>query len=220
MGRPPKFTREQVQAAALDLVDRHGLESLSMRALAAELGTGAMTIYNYAAHREDLEVLVVEAVMAQAWWRPEPGEDWRAQVHGIAAAGWHAVRAHPHALPLILTRRSRSPAVIDISEALLAALARGGLSGQHLLVGLRAVSAFVMGFSQAELAGPLSLQAGESAQATIGRFRALPADRYPHLVEMASAALSSDAQAEFRAGLDALLTGLAASRPALRRRAR
>jgi hypothetical protein len=89
-----------------------------------------------------------------------------------------------------------------------------------LLVGLRAVSALVMGFSQAELAGPLSLQAGESAQATIGRFRALPADRYPHLVEMASAALSSDAQAEFRAGLDALLTGLAASAPALRRRAR
>src|SRR5437868_5643316 len=76
MGRPAKFSREQLQAAALALVDKHGLESLSMRALAAELGTGAMTLYNHVEHREDLEMLVVDAVVADTHWRDVEHEDW------------------------------------------------------------------------------------------------------------------------------------------------
>ena len=68
-----------------------------------------------------------------------------------------------------------------------------------------------MGFAQAELAGPLAGGADEPAAVVIDRFRALPADRYPHLVEIASAASSSTPDAEFRTGLRALLAGLAAS---------
>lgn len=211
MGRPPKFSRDQVQAAALALVDAQGLGGLSMRALASALGTGAMTLYNHAAHREDLETLVVEAVIAEAHWKRHQHPDWRMGVHGIAAALWQAIRSHPHALPLILTRRSRSPAVLEVAEALLGALSRSGLSGQGLLVAFRAVTAFVMGFSQAELASPLALQAGESAELTISRFQALPPDRYPCLIEIARAAITSHAETEFHAGLDALLTGLASS---------
>lgn len=211
MGRPPKFSRDQLQAAALALVDEQGLGGLSMRALASALGTGAMTLYNHAAHREDLEILVVEAVIAEARWPSPHHADWRAEVHGIAAALWRAIRSHPHAIPLILTRRSRSPAVLEVAEALLGALSRSGRSGHRLLVAFRAVSAFVMGFSQAELASPLALQAGESAELTISRFRALPSERYPCLIEIAGAAIASDAETEFRAGLDALLTGLASS---------
>lgn len=211
MGRPAKFTREQLQAAALELVDKEGLAGLSMRALASALGTGAMTLYNYVGEREDLDILVVEAVIAEARWSPVEFDDWREEVHAIATALWRAVRAHPHAIPLILTRRSRSPAVFDVAEALLAALARSGRSGHSLLIAFRAVSALVMGFAQAELGGPLALKAGESADATIARFRALPSDLYPHLIEIANAATTSDAEAEFRTSLDVLLAGLAAT---------
>ena len=122
---------------------------------------------------------------------------------------WRAVRAHPHAIPLILTRRSRSTAVVDASEALLAALARSGRGGRELLVAFRAVTAFVAGFAQAELAGPLAVAAGEPADAVIARFAALPAERYPRLVEIARAAPKSDPKREFREGLEALLAGLA-----------
>ena len=61
---------------------------------------------------------------------------------------------------------------------------------------------------QAELAGPLSLHAAESADDTIARFRALPPERFPHLIEIASAAIESTAEEEFNAGLDLLLAGL------------
>lgn len=129
-----------------------------------------------------------------------------------------SVRAHPRAIPLILTRRSRSPALLSISEALLEALARGGHTGESLLVAFRAVTAFVMGIAQAELAGPLAREAGEPAEAVIARFRALPRERYPRLIEIAGAARTSDPAHEFRAGLRALLDGLAAARPAPKRR--
>ena len=65
--------------------------------------------------------------------------------------------------------------------------------------------ALVMGFAQVELAGPLSI---EPAEAVIDRFRALPADRFPRLVEIARAAERSDPAGELRQGLDLLLAGL------------
>jgi hypothetical protein len=127
-------------------------------------------------------------VVARADWPPLRGVDWRADVHEIATAMWRAVRAHPHAIPLILTRRSRSPAALAVAEALLEALARSGRARQRLLVAFRAVSAFVRGFAQAELAGPLAVEAGEAPEAVIRRIRAMPRKQYRHLIGIAAAA--------------------------------
>jgi AcrR family transcriptional regulator len=208
MGRPAKISRAQLQRAALQLVDRHGLAGLSMRALAQRVGVGPMTLYNHVAHREDLEILLVDAVLAEVEWPKATQPDWRAALRQLATAAWRAVRAHPAVIPLILTRRSRSLAVLQLSEALLDVLSRSGRSGTDLLAAFRAVQALIMGFAQVELAGPLSRAAGERPQAVIRRFRALPAQRYPHLIEIATAATRSKPEDEFRAGLDLLIDGL------------
>ena len=229
MGRPAKVKREQLQTAALALLDTHGLAGLSMRSLAAAVGTAPMTLYNHVASRADLEALVVDAVLAEADWRGASQNDWRSDVRTIATALWRAVRAHPHAIPLIPTRRGRAQALLEPSEALLDALARSGRSGEALLVAFRTVIGFVLGFAQAELGGPLADAAGEPSSETIARFRALPRFRYPRLVEIADAATASDAESEFAAGLELLVGGLAATLPrrpgaprgkGLRRRAR
>ncbi|AKF05141.1 TetR/AcrR family transcriptional regulator [Sandaracinus amylolyticus] len=212
MGRPPKFSRARLQEAALALVDEHGLEGLSMRALASALGTGPMTLYNHVANREDLEVLVVEAVLAQAQWSRGCSDDWREDARELALTVWRALRAHPRVVPLVLTRRSRSPIVADFGEAMLAALARSGRSGHALLVAFRAITALIMGFAQGELAGPLATSAGEPADEVIERFRSLPRDRYPGLVDIAEAARESDPEREFREGLELLLDGLSRAR--------
>ncbi len=212
MGRPAKLSRQQLQAAALALVDAHGLAGLSMRTLASALGTGPMSLYNHVADRADLEVLVIEAVFAKADWPRAPSADWRADAAAITTALWRAVRTHPNAVPLILTRRSRSPALIEASEALLDALARSGRSGRDLLIAFRTVTGFVMGLAQVELAGPLSAAAGEPAAEVIARFRALPSFRYPRLIEIANAAATSDAESEFLAGLELVIAGLGGKR--------
>ncbi|MDT0346065.1 TetR/AcrR family transcriptional regulator C-terminal domain-containing protein [Streptomyces litchfieldiae] len=209
MPAPRKFSREQVGAAALALVDEQGLSALTMRNVATALGTGAMTIYNYVDGREGLEALLVDAVLSGVRQVPGvPSADWRADVRAVAEAHWRAVRAHPDVIPLILTRRSVDPSSLAGAEQLLGTLARGGRSGAQLLVAFRAVTGFVMGFAQAELAGPLSIAPDEDAGAIIERVRALPQERFPRLIEIAEAAAGSSPEAEFHAGLDFIVAGL------------
>ncbi|MGA6203220.1 TetR/AcrR family transcriptional regulator C-terminal domain-containing protein [Nocardia testacea] len=207
MPAPRKFTREQLREAALALVDEHGLAGLTMRNLAAGLGTGAMTIYNYVDGREGLEELVTEAVMGETRWVETP-DDWPAQVVSVAEGMWRAVRAHPHAIPLILTRRSSDIATLAPAEALLRALAHSGRSGVELLVAFRVVSGYVTGFAQAELAGPLGTRVGQDRAGVADRIAALPADRFPKLIEIAEAAGTGDPATEFRGGLEIILAGL------------
>jgi hypothetical protein len=172
-----------------------------------------MTLYTYVDDRAGLEGCAVDAVLRAVRLpsAPDPEEDCRAEALRIAEGVWRAVREHPQAVPLILARRSRSAAFLDIAEALLAALSRGGLTGRRLLTAFRAVSTMATAFAQTELAGPLSTPEGGgpgAAESTIARFRALPAARYPRLVEIAGAARDSTPEAEFRAGMRALLDGL------------
>ncbi|TAJ34564.1 MAG: TetR/AcrR family transcriptional regulator [Reyranella sp.] len=203
---PPKakFARAQLQEAALAIVDKEGLPALSMRSLAAALGTGPMTLYNYVKDRDDLDALVVEAVMAEVRLPREKG-DWRADVTAIVEATWRTVRRHPNVIPLVLTRRTLHETTLVWAEALLRALARSGRSGADLLVAFRTVSGFVMGFAQAQLADPLT---PDEDQDDIARAQALPAERFPRLIEIAGAAAKLGADREFRAGLDIVMAGL------------
>jgi AcrR family transcriptional regulator len=208
VGRPPKFSRQQLQAAALEIVDTQGLSALSMRALAKRLATGPMTLYNHIAGRADLDVLVVDAVMSEVALPHERPDDWRDELESIATAVWTAVRAHPHVVPLILTRRSRSVPVLDVAEALLDALKRSGRTGEDLLGAFRAVSALIAGSVQAQIAGPLATD-DDAPALVIDRVRSLPPERYPNLIDIATAAKTSTPASEFHYGLHQLIKGLA-----------
>lgn len=201
-----KFTRSQLQIAALALVDAQGLAALSMRSLAGALGTGPMTLYNYVRDRDELDALVVEAVMAEVN-RPRARASWQSDVRAILEATWRTVRRHPNVIPLVLTRRTLHETTLAWAENLLEALARSGRSGSELLVAFRTVSGFVMGVVQAQLAEP---RVGE-ADPDIARAQALPPQRYPRLIEIAEAAAQIGPEREFRAGLDIVMAGLSAS---------
>lgn len=203
MAPKAKFTRPQLQEAALTLVDEHGLGALSMRTLAGALGTGPMTLYNYVKDRDELDALVVEAVLAEVKTRRSQG-DWQGDVRAIVEATWRTVRRHPNVIPLVLTRRTLHETTLQWAEGLLEALARSGRRDTELLVAFRTVSGFVMGLAQAQLSGPTA------DNADVVRAQALPADRYPRLVEIANAARGLGPDREFRAGLDIVMAGLVA----------
>lgn len=201
-----KFTRPRLQAAALEIVDSQGLAALSMRSLAAALGTGPMTLYNYVRDRDELDALVVEAVMGEVT-RPRARGDWQGDVRAIVEATWRTVRRHPNVIPLVLTRRTLHDTTLDWAETLLEALAQSGRSGAALLVAFRTVTGFVMGVVQAQLAQP----AVGTTDRNIERSQALPPERYPRLIEIARAAARLGPEREFRAGLDIVMVGLSAS---------
>lgn len=94
------------------------------------------------------------------------------------------------------------------SPPLLQALARSGRSGVDLLIAFRAVSGFITGFAQAELAGPLSAARDPDPSAVTDRVAALPSESFGKLIEIARAATNSDPEDEFRSGLQIVLKGL------------
>ena len=204
MAPKAKFTRAQLQEAALALVDAEGLAALSMRTLAAALGTGPMTLYNYVKDRDELDALVVEAVLAEVK-SSRPRDDWQAEVRAIVEATWRTVRRHPNVIPLLLTRRTLHETTLQWAEGLLEALARSGRSDTDLLVAFRTVSGFVMGLAQAQLAGTPA-----SDHPDVARAQALPEALYPRLIEIAKAATRLGPDREFGAGLDIVMAGLAA----------
>lgn len=99
-GRRPRWSRDQIAAAAVGIADREGFEALTMRRLAAELGAGTMTVYYYVHNKGELLSLVMDAVMGEVALSPDeelPG-DWKAAISLIARRTRDAIRRHPWVL--------------------------------------------------------------------------------------------------------------------------
>ncbi|WP_371581346.1 TetR/AcrR family transcriptional regulator [Streptomyces sp. NBC_01314] len=93
-GPRPAFSRADIAAAAVRLADAGGLDAVSMRHVAAELGCGTMSLYNYVPRKEDLYELMVDAVGGEhELW--EPSGDWRADMRRVAHQTRDLLRRHP-----------------------------------------------------------------------------------------------------------------------------
>ncbi|MGW2481315.1 TetR/AcrR family transcriptional regulator [Streptomyces sp. NPDC001571] len=95
-GPRPAFSRADIAAAAVRIADTEGIDALSMRRVAAELGCGTMSLYNYVPRKEDLYELMVDAVSAE-YDLCDPTGDWRADVLALA----HQTRALMHRHPWV-----------------------------------------------------------------------------------------------------------------------
>ncbi|MET9889792.1 TetR/AcrR family transcriptional regulator [Streptomyces sp. NPDC006465] len=93
-GPRPAFRRADIAAAAVRIADAEGLDAVSMRHVAAELGCGTMSLYNYVPRKEDLYELMVDGISGEHDIR-EPSGDWRADMLRIA----HQTRALMHRHP-------------------------------------------------------------------------------------------------------------------------
>jgi AcrR family transcriptional regulator len=185
-----------------------------MRSLAAALGTGPMTVYNYVRDKEELEELVVAAVVSQVRL-PEPTDDWQDDAYAIAEAMWRGIRAHPAAIPLVLTRRTLSATGFAAADALIAALVRAGIPGRDRLAAFHAVLGFVVGAAQSELAGPLTR--GHDAAEAATRIGSVAGATYPHIEALSKVAMQTTVEEDFERGLCMLLDGIATRRLRKRR---
>jgi AcrR family transcriptional regulator len=202
MPRSKSLTEADIAVAALAVIDRQGLAALSMRALADELGFGVMSLYRYVSDRRQVERLVVERVLADIDLTPPPRTSWTKRIVLFADRVRAAVGAHPGVVPLLMTHRNDCAGVARCIEALLAALADGGVNGRQRVVAVRALAAYINGALMAQAEGPLQ---GAGTQA----LAALDAAQFPLLVEAARSASRVAPEEEFHEGLALLLRGLA-----------
>ena len=204
MPRPRSLTLSTIAAAALAVIDRDGLAMLSMRAVAAELGTGTMSLYRYIADREQLEQLIVDLVLSAVDLALPEGESWTAQITCLLGRVRRTVGAHPAVVPLLLTHRHASSGSRRFAETLLGILTAAGFTGQDRVLAFRTLLSYLLGALQYQHLGPLA-GAGTEVLA------ALPASEFPLLSATARDARQIPADDEHDRGLAAVLAGLSAS---------
>lgn len=206
--RRTPLNRERVLRAAVALADRTGLEALSMRRLAQELGVVPMALYKHVANKDELVDGMVDVIVAEIE-PPAPEAGWKVALRRRILSARRAMLRHPWASTAIESRRAPTPAVLAYMDSVIATLRAGGLTADLTHHVMHALGSRILGFAQ-ELytQGPQAAPA-ETAQALAAAF--------PHVAEIAMAAAHDgssvvgagcDDQFEFEFALDLLLDGV------------
>ncbi|HEX8102959.1 MAG TPA: TetR/AcrR family transcriptional regulator C-terminal domain-containing protein [Solirubrobacteraceae bacterium] len=198
-------TRDEVAAAALELVDDVGLDGLSMRRLAQRLGIGTMTLYGHFRSKEELLHALVETA-AGTTPPPDAGGDWQDRLRTIAWRWRRGLERHPAIVEVRLRKPILTPNALKGTEAGLQALLDAGFDPAQAARGFRTLFLYVFGyvtFSDPD-PGPPTRAAIDAAVAPLdpAEFPVVAASA-PHL----AATMGGDEQ--FADGLELILTGLA-----------
>lgn len=220
--RSPRFSREQIARAAMKLADAEGLEAVSMRRVAAELGAGTMTLYHYVSNKGDLLALMDDAMMGGLLVEGELPDDWR---EALRALGWAALRTW-RAHPWLQWDQARQPIIgpngIRHFEQTLAAVASTGLPTERRMEIASQVDDYVAGYAQRErdFFGNPSEEDFEDVLRPVWQYlkEELASGEYPHLEEFLGEddfatvvrrfARASDPDERFERGLERLLDGI------------
>ncbi len=206
--RRQPLSRERVIAAAVDLADRDGIGSVSMRKLGQELGIEAMSLYTHVRGKEDLLDGMIEAVMTEIPIEPADLE-WRSSLRGLILTSRATLKRHPWAPPIIETRLAPGPAMIGYMDTVAGIIRRAGFSLDQTHHAMHALGSRVLGFNQ-ELFDDQTEPDADAAAA----FPAEMIAAFPYVSELALAVSHEgglggcDDDVEFAFGLDLILDGL------------
>jgi AcrR family transcriptional regulator len=202
--RPSRTRRDEVLGAAVALADRDGLDALSMRALAREMGAAPMALYRHVSDKDDLLDGMVELVHARF---PLPdADDPRTGLRTAYVAAFDVLLRHPWAAGLSMARPALGPRRLRHTDATLAALEALGCSLQQAHTAMHALDTHLFGFAlQVHSTWAQGVDFGEEA-AAVGRGER--ADRYPLLSRMLGE-VQHDHDREYAEILDLLLDGIA-----------
>ncbi|MEV0199332.1 TetR/AcrR family transcriptional regulator [Nonomuraea sp. NPDC050691] len=126
-GRRPGYSREQITRAAVQIADAEGVEAATMRRIACELGTGAMSLYRYVPRRDDLFDLMIDLAMSEIELPGSPSGDWRSDLALLADQVRAVGLRHPWLITLLTSRPTLGPSLLRVHEFALGALDGLGL---------------------------------------------------------------------------------------------
>ena len=176
--RTGRLSRRRILRAALAVIDREGLDALSMRKLGAALGVEAMSLYHHVDNKDALLDGVVELLTEEIEVPPVGTEPWPDAIRSVLRSYRSVAHAHPAAFPLLVLRPLVAPKAIARARSSIDLLVHAGFDERAAVLAFRALASYAGGFVLEELTG-----------------------RPPHFTV-------GDRDAEFEFGLDALLVGL------------
>jgi AcrR family transcriptional regulator len=209
--RRARLNRDEVLRAAVALADESGIEALSMRQLASRVGVVPMALYKHVAGKEELLDGMVDVVVGDIGL-PEPGVEWKDAVRSQVLAARRSLLGHRWAAQVIESRTSASPVVLAYMDSLIGTFRAGGFSPDLTHHAMHALGTRMWGFTQEVFPTPAVPSDPAVRAAALEEFGV----RYPHIAEMARAAVHDagsavgggcDDQFEFEFALDVLLDG-------------
>jgi len=215
-GAPPRLSRERVLGAAIDIADREGIDALTMRRLADELGAGAMSVYYHVPGKDQILDAMVDVVVGEMDLPDMRSTDWKASLKHAATSAHEVLMRHPWATAMILSRPVVSQARLRQMDAILGCLRAAGFSASETDLAYHVFDSHLMGFTL----WLVGIRAGlERLGPVPNAFDLFDADALPHLAEHAREHLRERGPNEpgpFEFGLDLILDGLERSRHARR----
>jgi AcrR family transcriptional regulator len=205
------LSRERVLETAVSLADRHGIEWLSMRKLADELGVAAMSLYYYVPNKERLIDGMVDIVFGEIE-PPSLELDWKTAMRRRAVSTREALNRHRWAVGHMEGRTHHGPANLRLHDAVLGCLRAAGFSVEMTVHAYSVQDAYIYGFAlqETDMSSETPDDFAAEARRQMDAYEDVLAD-YPHLVEVVGGHVAEsgyDYAQEFLFGLDLILDGL------------
>jgi AcrR family transcriptional regulator len=203
------LSKERVLRAAVEFADANGIEALSMRRLAKELGVEAMSLYNHVANKDEILSGIVEIVAGEVEVPSDP-TNWKTSIRQSAISAHDAFIRHRWACSLLTSTPAVVPSRMRWMEGLLATLREAGFSPNLTHHAYHALDSHITGFTLWQVSFPFETRE-ELLDLADDFLKQIPADQYPYVIEHAQEHLADpdpDEPNEFEFGLDLILDGL------------
>jgi AcrR family transcriptional regulator len=193
-GPKARYSRDTIAAAAVALADAEGLDAVTMRRMATELGLGTMSLYNYVPTKDHLVQLMIDQVGTEYRFPGQHPADIRQAIVDLARQGRDITQRHPWLPRVIATRPPvMGPAALRYLDYFLGLLSGTGLDTASKMEVLAMVNGFAVSYGgmQAALAEDRTrtgVTAEQQAAAQVGQLvAAATTGRYPNLTAALSA---------------------------------
>jgi TetR/AcrR family tetracycline transcriptional repressor len=216
----PRLSKSTVVSRALELADRGGVDSLTIRRLATELGVTPMALYWHFRSKEELLAALSDHIWSAVDLAVDQSAPWPDQLRAIMESLVGVLRAHPSGAQLVLSHKKESDGSMRAAEIALGLLRGAGFDPEQASEitrgGMWTAITLVMsepGFEPDVKAGLDDAERAELQRRKQVQMALLPADKFPHLVECAVPFTKVDSELHYRFGIDLFIAGVKALAP-------
>ncbi len=210
----PKLSKDAVVDRALKLADTDGLEGLTIRRLAADLGVTPMALYWHFRSKEELLDGLAERVWSEIDVNIDPAATWSAQLRGLLESLVSVLRAHPSGPHLLIEHEAKNQAALQATEITLRILREAGFDAKHASEIARSAlwTGIMLVFSEAGFdPGVADAERLERQRTKMVRLATLPPDVYPRIVECAGPMTTcDDPEFHYQLGISVFIAGVEA----------
>lgn len=216
---PPRqpLTQEAIVETAIGVLDAEGLEAVTMRRVAQELGTGPASLYAHVSGKEELRELMLDRIAAEIRLpEPDPAR-WQEQLKELAREIRRVYTSHRDIALVSMGMVPTGPHLLDVAEAQLALMRAGGVPKRIAGIAVDTLGMFLDADAIEDTINLAKAPAGEDPWEFFWKyieqvkeyFAALPEDRYPNIIGMADELTAEGGDQRFEFGIDLFIRGIA-----------